>query len=72
VECDSEHIDLTYCTADGWVTCGKALSRVFQLRNEIDTFLTDSERKQETRKEGDYWEEQDIGGRKIRRTFLEM
>ncbi|PNF26893.1 hypothetical protein B7P43_G15735, partial [Cryptotermes secundus] len=35
-ECDSELIDLTYYTAVCWLSCGKVLSRFFQLRNEID------------------------------------
>jgi hypothetical protein len=34
-------IDLTYYTAVRWLSCGKVLSRFFQLRNEIDIFLTE-------------------------------
>ncbi|PNF39911.1 hypothetical protein B7P43_G18083, partial [Cryptotermes secundus] len=40
-ECDSELTDLTYYTAVRWLSCGKVLSRFFQLRNEIDIFLNE-------------------------------
>ncbi|PNF43698.1 hypothetical protein B7P43_G14619 [Cryptotermes secundus] len=40
-ECDSELTDLTYYTAVRWLSCGKVLSRFFQLRNESDIFLTE-------------------------------
>jgi len=42
-ECDSEYIDLTYYTAVRWLSCGKVLFRFFQLRHEIDIFLTEKD-----------------------------
>ncbi|XP_046863294.1 general transcription factor II-I repeat domain-containing protein 2A-like [Xenia sp. Carnegie-2017] len=38
-ETETESVDMPYYTAVRWLSCGKALSRVFELRKEIAEFL---------------------------------
>ena len=39
-ETETESVDLPYYTAVRWLSCGKVLSRVFELRKETAEFLT--------------------------------
>ncbi|CAN7989854.1 unnamed protein product, partial [Ixodes pacificus] len=41
---ESEFVDVTYYTAVRWLSCGKVLSRLFNLREEIRKFLADKNR----------------------------
>ncbi|XP_076036545.1 general transcription factor II-I repeat domain-containing protein 2-like [Oratosquilla oratoria] len=43
-EIDSGFCDLPYHTAVRWLSCGKLLFRFYNLRNEIDVFLTEKDR----------------------------
>ena len=40
-EIDAEYSDLPYHTAVRWLSCGKVLLRFYNLRKEINHFLTD-------------------------------
>ena len=40
-EIDAEYSDLPYRTAIRWLSCGKVLLRFYNLRKEINLFLTD-------------------------------
>ena len=40
-EIDAEYSDLSYHTAVRWLSCGKVLLRFYNLRKEINLFLTD-------------------------------
>ena len=43
-EIDSDFCDLPYYTAVRWLSCGKVLLRFYNLRREIDLFLTEQNR----------------------------
>ena len=45
-ETDTESVDLPYYTAIRWLSCGKVLTRVFELRKEIYEFLKGKEKSQ--------------------------
>ena len=45
-EIDSEFVDLPYYTAVRWLSCGKVLLHLLELRSQIDLFLTEKNKPQ--------------------------
>ena len=45
-EIHSEFVDLPHYTAVRWLSCGKILQHFFELRSQIDLFLTEKNKPQ--------------------------